>query len=64
MISMRELRIQRIERYVDQWNALWASVDDGQYALMSPEEVRRFNAALHVIETNALNELSALRRTI
>ncbi len=64
MISMRELRIQRIDRYVDQWDALWASVDDGRYALMSPEEVRRFNADLHVIETNTLNELSALRRTI
>ena len=63
MISMRERRIQRIDDYVARWDALWQSVDDGKYALMSPEEKRRFNADLHVIETNTINELSALRRT-
>ena len=63
MISMREMRIQRIDDYVARWDALLQSVDDGKYALMSPEEKRRFNADLHVIETNTINELSALRWT-
>ncbi len=62
MISMREMRIQRIDDYVARWDAFRQSVDDGKYALMSPEEKRRFNADLHVIETNTINELSALRR--
>lgn len=63
MVTLNDMRLERINNYVDCWDALWQSVDDGRYALMSPEEKRNFNADLHVIETNVINELSALRRT-
>ena len=62
-MALNDMRLERIDNYVDRWDELWNSVDDGRYALMSPEEKRRFNADLHVIETNIINELSALRRT-
>ena len=63
MMSLNDMRLERINKYVNRWDELWKSVDDGRYALMSPEEKRNFNADLHVTETNVINELSALRRT-
>lgn len=63
VMTLNDMRLERINNYVDCWDALWQSVDDGRYALMSPEEKRRFNADLHVIKTNTINEFSALRRT-
>ena len=35
-MALNDMRLERIDNYVDRWDELWNSVDDGRYAMMSP----------------------------
>ena len=61
--EMQSLLIQLkiIRDNVNRWDTLWASYE-GCYKEMSGAEVRAFNAELHVIANNTMNELSSIMK--
>lgn len=58
-----QLKLKIIRDNVDRWDALWAS-HEGRYKEMSEEEIRAFNAELHVIANDTMNELSSIRKRL
>ena len=58
-----QLKLKMIRDNVDRWDALWASYE-GRYKEMSEAETRAFNAELHVIANDTMNELSAIRKKL
>lgn len=58
-----QLKLKIIKDNVDRWDALWASCE-GRYKEMSEDEIRAFNAELHVIANDTMNELSSIRNRL
>ena len=58
-----QLKLKMIRNNVDRWDALWAS-HEGHYKEMSEDEIRAFNAELHVIANDTMNELSSIRKRL
>ena len=58
-----QLKLKIIKDNVDRWDALWASCE-GRYKEMSEAEIRAFNAELHVIANDTMNELSSIRKKL
>ena len=58
-----QLKLKMIRDNVDRWDALWASYG-GRYKEMSEAETRAFNAELHVIANDTMNELSSIRKQL
>ena len=58
-----QLKLKMVRDNVDRWDALWASYE-GRYNEMSEAETRAFNAELHVIANDTMNELSAIRKKL
>ena len=58
-----QLKLKIIKDNVDRWDTLWAS-HKGRYKDMSEAEIRAFNAELHVIANDTMNELSSIRKKL
>ena len=58
-----QLKLKSIKDNVDRWDSLWAS-HEGRYKEMSEDELRAFNAKLHVIASDTMNELSSIRKRL
>lgn len=58
-----QLKLKMIRDNVDRWDALWAS-HEGLYKEMAEDEIRAFNAELHVIASDTMNELSSIRKRL
>lgn len=58
-----QLKLKMIRDNVDRWDALWASYE-GRYKEMPEDEIRAFNAELHVIANDTMNELSSIRKKL
>lgn len=58
-----QLKLKMIRDNVDRWDSLWASYE-GRYKDMSEAEIRAFNAELHVIANDTMNELSSIRKRL
>ena len=58
-----QLKLKMIRDNVDRWDALWIS-HEGRYKGMSEAEIRAFNAELHVIASDTMNELSLIRKQL
>lgn len=56
-----QLKLKMIRDNVNRWDTLWASYE-GRYKEMSEDEIKAFNAELHVIATDTMNELSSIRK--
>ena len=58
-----QLKLKMIRDNVNRWDTLWASYE-GRYKEMSEDEIKAFNAELHVIATDTMNELSSIRKRL
>lgn len=58
-----QLKLKIIRDIVNRWDVLWAS-HKGRYKEMSEAEIKAFNAELHVIATDTMNELSSIRKRL
>ena len=58
-----QLKLKIIKDNVDRWDTLWASHKE-RYKDMSEAEIRAFNAELHVIANDTMNELSSIRKKL
>ena len=58
-----QLKLKIIKDNIDRWDTLWASHKE-RYKDMSEAEIRAFNAELHVIANDTMNELSSIRKRL
>ena len=58
-----QLKLKMVRDNFDHWDALWASYEE-RYKEMSEDELRSFNAELHVIANDTMNELSSIRKQL
>ena len=58
-----QLKLKMIRDNIDRWDALWTS-HEGRYKEMSEAEIKAFNAELHVIASDTMNEISLIRKQL